>query len=285
MQTMTDPGELGAEVLATSLAGELQELRYAVYDVKKALDPHVTQWYETPQGLGWVNMKSYGAVGDGVTNDRSAIQNAFNAAASGSKTIYFPTGTYYVGSHAGSTNIIDLSALGNGLQIRTGGSVELLTTTQTITPGSSNFPRFFYLANNSDFYCDPIAFRDTNYDSSDATASSGDNQGAVGFYLQNTTPTNWGRLYFTRIYATTITAPMICAQKSGTGGDSSNRVRDIFVGQVIANDTYYGINFQNEGDNLRRQPVGALVAPPLGALFGCAVELTHARAPLGEAGP
>lgn len=46
------------------------------------------------------NVKSYGAVGDGTTNDTSAIQSAIAAAgtASNGSIVYFPAGTYYVTS-------------------------------------------------------------------------------------------------------------------------------------------------------------------------------------------
>ena len=40
----------------------------------------------------WRNVKDYGAVGNGSTNDLTAIQNALNA---GGK-IFFPNGTYKV---------------------------------------------------------------------------------------------------------------------------------------------------------------------------------------------
>jgi len=43
MQTTADPGEVGTESLATTLAGELDRLRFAIADVKGT-----TQWYETP---------------------------------------------------------------------------------------------------------------------------------------------------------------------------------------------------------------------------------------------
>lgn len=43
MQAVSDPGEVGTESLATSLAGELERLRFAVNDAKGT-----TQWYETP---------------------------------------------------------------------------------------------------------------------------------------------------------------------------------------------------------------------------------------------
>ena len=41
-----------------------------------------------------VNVKTYGAVGDGVTDDTDAMQDAMDAvSSSGGGKIYFPTGT------------------------------------------------------------------------------------------------------------------------------------------------------------------------------------------------
>ena len=51
MQTNTDPGELGAESQAGSLAGELERLRFAIKEVKQVLDANITQWYQTPEAL------------------------------------------------------------------------------------------------------------------------------------------------------------------------------------------------------------------------------------------
>lgn len=49
--------------------------------------------------FGIISVKSYGAVGDGVTDDTTAIQNAIDACvADGGGVVFFPYGTYYVSS-------------------------------------------------------------------------------------------------------------------------------------------------------------------------------------------
>jgi|GEM_PF-1146096 len=47
---------------------------------------------------GMLNVKDYGAKGDGVTDDTTSLHNAFNAAAGQSKTAWLPSGTYYLAS-------------------------------------------------------------------------------------------------------------------------------------------------------------------------------------------
>jgi len=47
-------------------------------------------------GTLWLNVKSYGATGDGSTNDTAAINSAIAVANSTGQTVYFPTGTYNV---------------------------------------------------------------------------------------------------------------------------------------------------------------------------------------------
>ena len=48
MQSTTDPGEVGTESKATTLAGELERLRFAVKELKQWCLGTIAQWYESP---------------------------------------------------------------------------------------------------------------------------------------------------------------------------------------------------------------------------------------------
>ena len=63
------------------------------HDVADLLNLH--EWLEG--GLGIVNVKDYGAVGDGVTDDSQAILDAIDALPAQGGTLYFPVGTYIHG--------------------------------------------------------------------------------------------------------------------------------------------------------------------------------------------
>jgi hypothetical protein len=60
-----------------------------------------------------INVRDYGAKGDGTTNDTAAIQAAITAAtANGQSTLYIPTGTYIVKSQL---NVSQCSVMGDGV--------------------------------------------------------------------------------------------------------------------------------------------------------------------------
>ncbi len=59
-----------------------------------------------------ISVKDFGAVGDGVTNDTTAITNAF-AAANG-KALYFPAGTYLTGTIALTSTYNNVFVYGDG---------------------------------------------------------------------------------------------------------------------------------------------------------------------------
>ena len=179
-----------------------------------------------------VSVKDFGAVGDGVTEDRTAIQAAFN---SGAKQVYFPEGTYWLGSTATAINFIDLSALGENLAIVTDGFVEFVVETT-----ASVIPNIFYLKNNSHFRSGAVRFKDLGYDPLITW------KGARGFCLDNAGE-NWGDVIIDAVYAYNLVSPIgVTAQSI----DAVNRIRGIKIGQLYADDCYQGFNAQNSGDGV-----------------------------------
>ncbi len=67
-------------------------------------NPLYNQGYFLRQFSGPINVKWFGAKGDGTTDDTATVQAAINAAVKG--TVYFPTGTYIGNFAAKHCNII-----------------------------------------------------------------------------------------------------------------------------------------------------------------------------------
>lgn len=179
-------------------------------------------------------VKDFGAVGDGVNNDLLAIRAAFMAG----KTVRFPAGTYFLGSAASPVNLLDLSGLGAGITIITKGVVELVVeTTENV------MPRIFYLQDNANLRCGAIRFRDRGYSRAVTW------RGAIGFFLDSAPAKrakSWGEVHFESIHANSMVAAIICAGAV----DAAYRVRGIWIGEVVATDCYYGVNCQNQGDDV-----------------------------------
>lgn len=182
------------------------------------------------------NVLDFGAVGDGVANDRAAIQAAFNA----SKCVYFPAGTYNLGDISSGNTLIDLENKGDNIAILTQGWVELVCNTTDVSE-----TQFFRIKpddgqTQSHFYCDPIRFRDTGYVSGFPT------RGATGFRIENGN-SNWGNLRFIGVYGRQV-ASAITVANSGNTDLTGNRIRGIFVDEVWVDDGNYGVNLAGQGD-------------------------------------
>lgn len=67
----------------------------------------------TDAAKDFVNVKDYGAVGDGTTNDSSAIQTAITAAQSANKSVFFPDGSYVISSLGTQAGRLILIGTGN----------------------------------------------------------------------------------------------------------------------------------------------------------------------------
>lgn len=88
----------------------------------------------------WVDVKAYGATGDGTTDDSAAIQQAFNALPSNGGGIYFPPGDYLINSSITSTNR-SLNIRGAG--VRATNIICPITKVFDFGTSASNTDRFF----------------------------------------------------------------------------------------------------------------------------------------------
>src|SRR3990167_1360923 len=102
-------------------------LRYPNESV--TVEPTGTGWVvispHDGQPSGWVNVRQFGAVGDGVADDTAEIDAVFAAISSGT-TVLFPAGTYIYNKGVGTTGISllgkdNITVIGYGAEIRNTG--------------------------------------------------------------------------------------------------------------------------------------------------------------------
>jgi parallel beta-helix repeat protein len=104
-----------------------------------------------------INVKDFGAVGDGVADDAAAIQAAINAGSSNNAAVYFPSGTYLIRTYISIGSNVYI--YGNGKQ-----SVIKSSTNQALAlgilfpPYSFNSQAIFVLYNVSNIEIESLTF-------------------------------------------------------------------------------------------------------------------------------
>lgn len=110
-------------------------------------DASAGEWF----AQGAINVKMYGAVGDGVTDDGAAVRGAIEALRAG-ETLYFPPGTY-------TTSYEDHTVLSNWILIEESGC------TLTAEPGTVTLENFLIAVNGS--FDAPLAVGASGFGSGD----------------------------------------------------------------------------------------------------------------------
>jgi hypothetical protein len=181
-----------------------------------------------------VSVKDFGAVGDGETNDKAAIVLAIAA----SKNLFFPAGTYYLGTTSGGEHLLPINGAGGRVSIKTDGVVKFLT--ETTASGSAG--SIFRITNANGVVIDHIEGEDTGHDFTTTTGVCLLNIASTDGYP--VTNINIGSLKGYHVNAALRTSGLF-----------ADRVSNINIGAVYCNECYYGVNLQYQGDNVH---IGAL---------------------------
>jgi hypothetical protein len=121
-----------------------------------------TEWSLFQQSFDWYSVRDYGAVGDGVTDDRPAIAACIAACvAAGGGLVYFPRGTYLCSKDGANPYSFDLNAVTN-ITFRGQGSSSLLRQSGNAASGAFSLIR---IRGN----CSRIKFEQIGFDGAGVT--------------------------------------------------------------------------------------------------------------------
>lgn len=132
--------------------------------------------FNIPNTLGQtLNVKDWGAIGNGTANDSTGIQAAINAANAFGGTVYFPPGTYMIGT------VLSLGSTSNGVTLQ--GSGKYTTILRAMSTNTGNVLDIFNCT-----YVKLEGFTvDMNYS---ATTKNATVANQVGILIENNNTTN-----------------------------------------------------------------------------------------------
>jgi hypothetical protein len=175
-----------------------------------------------------VSVKDFGAVGDGVADDTAAIQLALNA----SNHIFFPAGTYSLGSTSGGVSIFTIDAGGDAFSIKTDGTVKF-----TVTSASTSNGDIFKITNANGVVIDDLEAHDLGFAFATQTGVAIVNLAATSGKPVTNVAINSLRGY-------NVTAALRLS------GLVSDRVSNVNIGAIYCDTCFYGVNAMYQGDNV-----------------------------------
>jgi hypothetical protein len=175
-----------------------------------------------------VSVKDFGAVGDGVTNDTAAIQAAID---SGSLEIRFPEGNYNLGTLNTNGTVFNIQNV-NGLRFLANG----LVTFSFTWAANATQPVVFAFTN-----CSSVRF-DGNFAFVDSVSYDG--LGIKGTKAIRFNDNNTNFTFENISFSNSLTGIEV------VGTIDSRSVKNISA-NIIANNLYYGLNCQQNGDSVR----------------------------------
>ena len=196
---------------------------------RRALEASSLEEASTAPLVADVSVKDFGALGNGKTNDRSAIRKALKV----SNRVLFPAGIYYLGELSKGEVAFELGDFGKNAALLNAGPVSFLfnTTDRSIT-------QIFSLSAVNDCEIGDFAFEDLGGDNMHSW------RGAIAFFL-NSEAKSSTNIRFGSIYGKRLVSPVSIRGKS-----SLYRVRGIRIDKITCVECFYGFNCQDNGDDV-----------------------------------
>lgn len=198
--------------------------------------PSFTRLLPLPADItdNYVDVKSAGATGDGVTNDRAALSAAATLACTEGKNLYFPPGVYNLGDLTASQHVMDIQ--GARGMIIAGNQATLVCRSTTTGDNQFSPPRIFQVSDSRGITFRGLRFVDSGY------SDSATYKGAYGIYIPATSG-DVTNVVLENLEASSVLGLMFRAY-------STSRFENINIRNVRVEKSYYGF-ILNDPRNLR----------------------------------